>query len=184
MLNIADNQCACSPGIWGTKNPRAFTLVELLIVVVILGILATVVIPVLSSAAHDAKLNTLQGQLKVVREAMQRYNLDHFDVSGQTIEEGISVGIPGLTEQTYPSGCFELPGTLCANPSGASPLGPYLQAFPKNPFASQNVDHVLWDRRVVFGELGWAVGYKYQGEKTFFRAASFRSAWDAETMQY
>ena len=39
---------------------RAFTLVELLIVVIILGILAAIVVPQFSQASSDAQLNSLK----------------------------------------------------------------------------------------------------------------------------
>ena len=39
----------------GISSERGFTLVEILIVVVILGILASIVIPQFSSASHQAR---------------------------------------------------------------------------------------------------------------------------------
>jgi len=59
-----------------TRNPlkRAFTLIEILIVVVILGILAAVVVPQFTNAADDAndaavrtQLQTLRGQIELFR---------------------------------------------------------------------------------------------------------------------
>jgi prepilin-type N-terminal cleavage/methylation domain-containing protein len=58
------------------RNPirRAFTLIEILIVVVILGILAAVVVPQFTNAADDAnnaavrsQLQTLRGQIELFR---------------------------------------------------------------------------------------------------------------------
>ncbi len=46
------------------RNPkRAFTLVEILIVVVILGILAAIVIPQFTSASEEAAANSTHSQL-------------------------------------------------------------------------------------------------------------------------
>ncbi|MBK8266848.1 MAG: type II secretion system protein [Planctomycetes bacterium] len=47
---------------------RAFTLVELLIVVIILGILAAVVIPRFSDSSQDAKLSAMIHDFAVVKK--------------------------------------------------------------------------------------------------------------------
>ncbi len=64
---------------------RAFTLIEILIVVVILGILAAIVIPQFTSAADDAQLSSTQSQLQTVRSQIELWNIknpaDRFDGS-------------------------------------------------------------------------------------------------------
>lgn len=52
---------------------RAFTLVEILIVVVILGILAAMVVPKFVNATEDAKDGATRDQLSKVRRAMDVY---------------------------------------------------------------------------------------------------------------
>ncbi len=47
---------------------RAFTLVELLIVVIIIGILATIVVPQFSNASQDATLSSLRTTLDTVKD--------------------------------------------------------------------------------------------------------------------
>jgi general secretion pathway protein G len=55
------------------KSRSAFTLVEILIVVVILGILAAIVVPQYSRATEDAKTQATVSQLLKLRDAVRVY---------------------------------------------------------------------------------------------------------------
>ena len=56
---------------------NAFTLVELLIVVIILGILAAVVIPQFSDASTDARVSSLTTNLATIRGQIEFYKMQH-----------------------------------------------------------------------------------------------------------
>lgn len=55
------------------RSARAFTLVEVLIVVVILGILAAVVIPQFNSTQRDASVSATQSELAKLRRTIGVY---------------------------------------------------------------------------------------------------------------
>lgn len=55
------------------RRNRAFTLVEILIVVVILGILAAVVIPQFVNASDEAQVGNVETQLRTLRTQIQLY---------------------------------------------------------------------------------------------------------------
>jgi len=53
------------------KHQRAFTLIEILIVVVILGILAAVIVPQFTNASKDAISNSMAVNAKLIRTQIQ-----------------------------------------------------------------------------------------------------------------
>lgn len=59
----------------GNPVRRAFTLIEILIVVVILGILAAIVIPQFTDASEEAMNSSLRSQLQTVRSQIELYNV-------------------------------------------------------------------------------------------------------------
>ncbi len=58
---------------WSTS--KAFTLIEILIVVVILGILAAIVIPQFTKASEDAQVGNVETQLQTVRSQIELYRV-------------------------------------------------------------------------------------------------------------
>lgn len=69
------------------RDGPGFTLVEILIVVVILGILSAIVVPQFSNATQDSKLTATLEQLRHLRNAIDVYSLQHSSRIPQ-IEEG------------------------------------------------------------------------------------------------
>ncbi len=59
------------------KVRHGFTLIEILIVVVILGILAAIVIPQFTDAAAEASRSNLQTQLQTLRSQIELYNVQN-----------------------------------------------------------------------------------------------------------
>ena len=61
----------------GSSQARAFTLVEILIVVIILGILGTIIIGLFQSSTKDAAANSLKDNLRNLRGQLQLYLAQH-----------------------------------------------------------------------------------------------------------
>ena len=102
------------------RSSRGFTLVEILIVVIILGILAAIVIPQFTNASSDARKNSVASPLQPMRGQIELFKIQHGDVP------------PAATAlATVLTGKSNAADTTQAVATGT--LGPYLQAFPINP---------------------------------------------------
>ncbi len=68
---------------------RGFTIIEIMVVVVIIGILAAAIIPQFMGTTHDAKVSTSKANLAELEAALERFNI-HMD-RHPTTEEGLKV---------------------------------------------------------------------------------------------
>ena len=111
---------------------RAFTLVEILIVVSIMGIMAGIVVPQLADASDDAKEATLATDIQLLRKQIEMYKVQHGGRGPHLNQRGrnnVRNLIRRMTERT------DADGRLNAN--GA--YGPYVNAWPVNPLADESV---------------------------------------------
>ncbi len=114
-----------------------FTLVEILIVVIILGILAAIVIPQFTEASNDARESALTSDLQTVRSQLELYKVQHNEQLPSINELGAADTANFVNRMT---GRTDQDGKL--NAAGA--FGPYLQKFPSNAFISVNADAVTF----------------------------------------
>lgn len=113
-----------------SRRTQAFTLVEILIVVVILGILAAIVIPQFTNASESAKASSLVSQLQTIRSQLELYQVQH---NGQYPR--LAELWDNLTNKT------NLPADPVANSGDIAAdgkFGPYLQQAPMNSFAEDD----------------------------------------------
>ena len=68
---------------------RGFTLIEIMVVVVILGILAATIIPQFMGTTQDAKVSAAKAHIAELESAIERFYI-HFD-RHPTTEEGLKV---------------------------------------------------------------------------------------------
>jgi general secretion pathway protein G len=106
------------------KSKSGFTLVEILIVVIILGILAAIVIPQFTNASQDARKSSLVSQLQTLRSQIQLFRLQHGEVLPALIGGVDTVGSVDVTNWDPFTG---------VSAYGGKNFGPYMQAAPKNP---------------------------------------------------
>jgi general secretion pathway protein G len=102
---------------------KGFTLVEILIVVIILGILAAIVIPQFTSASDDARKNSLTSQVQTLRSQIELYKLQHTSTGAELFQGATDVlQWEELTSKTDIAGAVSATGKF----------GPYLQTLPVN----------------------------------------------------
>lgn len=115
-----------------------FTLVEILIVVVILGILAAIVIPQFTEASTEAKFSSLCTDLQTLRSQIELYKVQHNDTPPSFLN--FTAQMTGQTDITGAVG---------------TDYGPYMQKIALNQF---NNDATL-DNSGVPGDNGG--GWEY-----------------------
>jgi general secretion pathway protein G len=98
-----------------------FTLVEILIVVVILGILAAIVIPQFADASIEAKTSSLCTDLQTLRSQIELYKVQHNDTP-----PSFANFVAQMTGQTDIAGAV------------GTDFGPYMQKVATNQFNNLN----------------------------------------------
>ncbi len=133
-----------------------FTLVEILIVVVILGILAAIVIPQFTEASGEAKMSSLCTDLQSVRSQIELYKIQHNDAlpgEDNTAAGGTHTGTSGFINGLI--GYTDINGVTQAGP-GADVYGPYLQKIPKNQFNNkETIDEEAGTAALGGNNCGW-----------------------------
>lgn len=59
------------------KDEKGFTLIELMVVVVIIGILAAIAVPAFSDASDKAKVSKAKADLRTIESALEIYYAEH-----------------------------------------------------------------------------------------------------------
>jgi general secretion pathway protein G len=105
------------------KQAKGFTLIELIVVIVILGLLAGLVVPRLFRHVGQAKIATAKAQISAFQTALGAYRLD----TGKfpTTEEGLEA------LRTAPSGVRNWNGPYLPKDIPLDPWGnPYVYKYP------------------------------------------------------
>lgn len=124
---------------------KAFTLIEILIVVVILGILATVVIPQFSNASKEARENTLKDELRYLRIQIAVFKAQHRDTPPGYPNGDISAG---ATEAAFLDQMTKNTSEDCktnATATATYKFGPYLSKMPANPISGLSTIKLIAD---------------------------------------
>jgi prepilin-type N-terminal cleavage/methylation domain-containing protein len=131
------------------KSRSGFTLVEMLIVIIVLGILAMIVVPQVAVSTEDAKLKTLQTNLSTLRSAVEIYYAQHGQTypgvhkndgtASPSAADAATAFVEQLTQYT------DIDGVVSKTKDTTYKYGPYIKGgtLPVNPF--DNDSDVLCD---------------------------------------
>ncbi|OWW18893.1 type II secretion system major pseudopilin GspG [Noviherbaspirillum denitrificans] len=104
----------------GRTAQRGFTLIEIMVVVVIMGILAALVVPKLMGRADDARITAARQDIATLMQALKLYKLDNQRYP--TTEQGLQALIAKPTSGPAANGWKN---------------GGYLDKLPKDPWGGQ-----------------------------------------------
>ena len=157
------------------KDQSGFTLIEMLVVVVILGILAMIIVPQITVSTSDAEERTLETNLNTIRSAIELYAAQHHnrypgmwkhDANEATTDDATSKAAFLAQMTTYSNS----DGLTTTTKSASYPYGPYLKlgpnTLPENAFKTGGTavpadvvvnlaQNDLSAARAASGDAGW-----------------------------
>jgi general secretion pathway protein G len=102
------------------RRQKGFSLIEILVVLVIMGLLISVVAPTVLNSADDARLQKVQADFKAIETALKIYRLDNY------VYPSTEQGLIALVE----------PSTLEPEPRNFK-TGGYLEEVPMDPWGTE-----------------------------------------------
>ena len=154
------------------KNQSGFTLIEMLVVVIILGILAMIIVPQITVSTEDARLSTLQTNLNGIRSAIEIYAAQHGNRYPGVYSEadGITLTATDAAAKTaflaQLTQFTDINGQISATPSPVFKYGPYVKSstLPQNPYNDSSdvvVDFDQNDVTAARAPAGAGEGWQY-----------------------
>ena len=102
------------------RKQQGFTLIEIMVVVVILGILGALIVPNILGRAGEARITAAKSDIRAIENALNLYRLDNFNYP--STDQGLEALV------AKPGG---FPEAKNWNPDG------YLPKLPKDPWGNE-----------------------------------------------
>lgn len=138
---------------------EAFTLVEILIVVLILAILAVIVVPKFSNASTTTRASSLADDVRILRSQLQVYKANHVAAAGYPVGGGTpseALFVAQLTKSSDNIGNTAQAGTV------GYAYGPYIRMMPSNPVNGKSSVLVVSDSSTLPAAASDQYGWVYQ----------------------
>ncbi|MBM4103342.1 MAG: type II secretion system protein [Planctomycetes bacterium] len=146
---------------------RAFTVIEIIVAVSILGILAAIILPMLGSSVQ-AKETAAREALRIMRSQIELYRFEH---------KGLVPGYKNVIQATSAelvnqfTGTTTIAGLVSASkiPAGSYIYGPYVQKLPVNPFNKLSTIKFVPSATAFSAAADKTTGWLYKKETAEFK---------------
>lgn len=90
------------------RNKAGFTLIELMVVIIILGLLAAIVMPRIVGETDKARYGAALAQMRILEDALKRYKLDTglFPTTEQGLDALVRRPSVGVIPRNWPEGGY------------------------------------------------------------------------------
>jgi general secretion pathway protein G len=90
------------------RHNAGFTLIELMVVIIILGLLAAIVMPRIVGETDKARYGAALAQMRILEDALKRYKLDNgaFPTTEQGLESLVRRPSVGVIPRNWPDGGY------------------------------------------------------------------------------
>lgn len=140
--------------VWATK--KGFTIVELLVVMVVIGILVSITIVSYSSVQQRARDSTRDGDITLLKIAVEKYHADN---------------------SQYPKACA-VDNSACYVNSLDTLLAPYLKSVPHDPrYAANTADDYVYVRGSSTSVDSYAFKVKYEAKAECKTGHNLATGW-------
>ena len=90
------------------RNNAGFTLIELMVVIIILGLLAAIVMPRIVGETDRARYEQAKVQMRILEDALKRYKLDNgvYPSTEQGLDSLVRKPSTGILPRNWPEGGY------------------------------------------------------------------------------